>query len=211
MPSPDVATITIHVLCFQTGSVVRTGHLGNGGRAIKLQKWQQITLTSDPTVLGDKDRVAILYPELASVVTLGDVILIDHGAISLDVTQVNVDAGTIVCAVNDACILKGSRRVHLPGLRVDHAVLTDQEKADIAFGVAHGVDFIATSFPDVAAVLVHFHSFFSYIIPQNIVVCIKKKHKPCLLINYVPTGLTLFAVFIFFTSRLRSAGACYLG
>ena len=57
-----------------------------------------------------------------------------------------MDGGDIHCAVQNEGVLGERKSINVPGVSVDLPALTDQDRADILFGIEQGVDFVAASF-----------------------------------------------------------------
>ncbi|WP_104982725.1 pyruvate kinase [Sorangium cellulosum] len=96
---------------------------------------------SPPATPGE---IPILYEGLAADLERGDVILLDDGRVVVTVT--NVDGERVQAAVTQGGRLRDRVGVHLPARRVRIASLTEKDKADLSFGLAQGVDYVALSF-----------------------------------------------------------------
>lgn len=124
------------------GPEIRTGCL-TGGKPVQLKAGETIVLTEDE-VEGTTERVHQNCPGLARAVAPGTTILVDDGLIELAVFR--VDGGDIHCAVQNEGVLGERKSINVPGVSVDLPALTDQDRADILFGIEQGVDFVAASF-----------------------------------------------------------------
>ncbi len=124
------------------GPEIRTGRLA-GGRPVQLKAGETLVLTEDE-VEGTAERVHQNCPGLARAVAPGATILVDDGLIELAVFR--VDGGDIHCAVQNEGVLGERKSINVPGVSVDLPALTDQDRADILFGIEQGVDFVAASF-----------------------------------------------------------------
>ena len=124
------------------GPEIRTGRLA-GGRPIRLKAGETLVLTEDE-VEGTAERVHQNCPGLARAVAPGATILVDDGLIELAVFR--VDGGDIYCAVQNEGVLGERKSINVPGVSVDLPALTEQDRADILFGIEQGVDFVAASF-----------------------------------------------------------------
>ena len=134
------------VLLDTKGPEIRTGTLEDG-KPVTLERGKELTLTTDYSVVGNKDLLAVSYQWMARDVKAGDNILMADGSVMLEVIATDVDAGTVrVKCLNSATI--GERKnCNLPGVAVDLPTLTEKDLHDIiGFGVVHDVDFIAASF-----------------------------------------------------------------
>ena len=124
------------------GPEIRTGRL-TGGKPVQLKAGETIVLTEDE-VEGTTERVHQNCPGLARAVAPGTTILVDDGLVELAVFR--VDGGDIHCAVQNEGVLGERKSINVPGVSVDLPALTDQDRADILFGIEQGVDFVAASF-----------------------------------------------------------------
>ncbi len=124
------------------GPEIRTGRLA-GGKPVQLKVGETLVLTEDE-VEGTAERVHQNCPGLARAVAPGATILVDDGLIELAVFR--VDGGDIHCAVQNEGVLGERKSINVPGVSVDLPALTDQDRADILFGIEQGVDFVAASF-----------------------------------------------------------------
>ena len=134
------------VLLDTKGPEIRTGALVDG-EAIQLKRGSSLELTTDYSVLGTPERVAISYQHLARDIVAGDTILMSDGNVMMEVLSTDEKNGTVQCeCLNDAKL--GERKnCNLPGVKVDLPTMTEKDLDDIVgFGVKNDVDFIAASF-----------------------------------------------------------------
>lgn len=95
---------------------------------------------------------AVILPvdfDLAPHVTAGRTVLIDDGNIELVVEE--VVSGHVHCRVVHGGVVKSRKGVNLPYTLLPIPALTDKDRADAAFAVDLGVDWIALSFAGSAA------------------------------------------------------------
>ncbi len=123
--------------------------LGNfiGGRAM-LMTGELFTLTAKP-VLGTSERASLDHPDLIAALKPGDQLWMDDGTIQLAVERADVDSA--VCRVIAGGVVSDHKGVALPGIPLPVSCLTDKDREDLRFGVAHGVDYVAVSFVRSAA------------------------------------------------------------
>lgn len=130
------------------GPEIRTGDVTN---PIPLAKGDRIDFVTDeraPT-LDDVLRVSVNYPGLARDVDVGQIVLVDSGLLRLRV--LTTDETRVRCEVTTPGVLGSRRHINLPGVQVALPALTEKDKADLAAGVAAGIDFAALSFVRQAA------------------------------------------------------------
>jgi pyruvate kinase len=110
---------------------------------IKVQPGHRIRLdqSAEP---GDETRIGIPHPELFAAMTPGAILLVDDGKVRLRVNAVDdkgVEAEVVVGAE-----LSDRKGVALPGAIIPLAALTAKDRADLAFALRIGVDWVALSF-----------------------------------------------------------------
>ncbi|MCC6627948.1 MAG: pyruvate kinase [Chloroflexi bacterium] len=125
-----------------SGPKLRTGPLV-GGRPVALRARQRFMLkaTDQP---GNAAGVGTTYAALARDVRPGDRVLLSDGLIELRV--VATGGGGVETEVVTGGELRERQGMHLPGVDVSAPALTDKDLADLAFGLAQGVDWVALSF-----------------------------------------------------------------
>jgi pyruvate kinase len=124
------------------GPKIRTGKL-RGGSPVELKTGKTLTLTDRP-VVGSSSRVSIDYPDLAGDVKAGHRILLADGKIALRV--VKIDGGDVVCEIQNDGELGERKGVNVPGAALKIPSITPKDEKDLAFALAHDVDYIAQSF-----------------------------------------------------------------
>jgi pyruvate kinase len=143
---------TVAILQDLQGPKIRLGTFGpSGGGRVDLEAGATFTITSAP-VAGTVERASISPPEAIAQVQVGDQILMDDGTIQLRVEAVG--NGEVRCRVVAGGRLSDHKGVSLPHVPLPLSCLTEKDKADLRFGVAQGVDFIAVSFVRSAADIV---------------------------------------------------------
>lgn len=110
---------------------------------IKLSDGDKFTLTTKD-IIGDNSKVAVTYSGLAKQISSGDTILIDDGKIVLSADE--TDDENIYCTVVSGGELSDRKGINIPDVHLDFPYLSEQDKADVLFGIEHDVDFIAASF-----------------------------------------------------------------
>lgn len=134
----------IGIMLDTKGPEIRTGKL-EGGKEVRLEKGQKLVMTTKP-VEGTKDLIHVDYENIVQVLKPGNMVLIDDGLIACEVTEVDVENGTLTTVVKNSGMLGERKGVNLPNVKVDLPALTEKDRQDLAFGVRMGVDFVAASF-----------------------------------------------------------------
>lgn len=130
---------TVAVLLDTMGPEIRTGIVE---KDTVLKKGQAFSLTTQKCI-GNNKRVHITYHHLVREVKKGDVLLIDNGFIELEVSSTTKT--DIVCNVVTGGKLSDQKGINYPGHATKQPAVTKKDRADIAFGLREGIDFIATS------------------------------------------------------------------
>ena len=123
---------------------------------ITVTSGQKFTLTGRK-LLGDDTIASITYPTLSRDITPGTRILIDDGLIELHVDS--VDGEDIHCTINNDGVISNHKGVNVPGIHANMPYMSDQDKADILFGIGQNVDYVAASFVRSAADVMQIRSF----------------------------------------------------
>ena len=117
---------------------------------------QKFTLTGK-NLIGDETIASITYPTLSRDITPGTRILIDDGLIELVVDS--VESEDIHCTVRNDGVISNHKGVNVPGIHANMPYMSEQDKADILFGIKQNVDYIAASFVRSAADVQQMRSF----------------------------------------------------
>jgi pyruvate kinase len=137
------AKLSRHVAILQdlAGPKIRTGTLAAG--TVTLRNGQPFTLTNRD-VPGDEHEVGLTYPDLPVNVRTGDILLLADGLLELEVESSS--ERDIRCRVIAGGPLGSNKGINLPHRSINAPILTEKDKRDLEFGLAHDVDFIALSF-----------------------------------------------------------------
>lgn len=124
------------------GPKIRTGKL-SGGQPVILHAGDRFDITVHE-IVGAAARVSTTYTALPHDVQPGDRILLSDGLIELRVIDAtDEEVHTVVVFGGE---LRENQGINLPGVNVSAPALTDKDIADLEFGLAHDVDYIAISF-----------------------------------------------------------------
>jgi pyruvate kinase len=131
------------------GPKIRTGKLKAGRDGVRLVPGAELTITVEENVVGDAAMVSTTYPHLAEDVKPGDRILMDDGLLELRVVE--TDGIRVRTTVVEGGVLGESKGINLPGVKVRAEAMSEKDRADMAFGLINGVDYVALSFVRSAA------------------------------------------------------------
>jgi pyruvate kinase len=126
------------------GPKIRTGPLAAGREGVRLEPGAELTIATGEEVEGNASLVSTTYPHLAADVRPGDRLLVDDGLIELRV--LSTDGARVRAEVIEGGVLGEHKGINLPGVALRTEAMSDKDRADVAFGIANGVDFVALSF-----------------------------------------------------------------
>jgi pyruvate kinase len=124
-----------------SGPKLRIGAIAAG--PVRLKRGAEFALTTRE-VTGSAEQVHVPLPELPQRVSVGDRIFLDDGLIELKVMAAGGEE--IECRVVSGGLLDSHKGVHLPGIELPIATVTEKDRADLRFGLEAGVDLVAMSF-----------------------------------------------------------------
>src|ERR1041385_1038167 len=131
----------IGIMLDTQGPAIRTGELRV---PLALQPGEKFTLTVRGERSEEERSVDVNYADFINDISVGDVVLIDNGAIEM---KVLAKAGNKVeCEVLTEGKLGSRRHINLPGVKVSLPALTAKDISDIKLALELGVDFVALSF-----------------------------------------------------------------
>lgn len=118
---------------------------------IKTFKNKKVTLSDGDTfsfttedIVGDETRVAVTYEKLIEELSIGDRILVNNGLVIFEVAELLEKEA--VCKVIAGGELSDKKSMHFPNKVMNQEYLSEQDKADLLFGIENDVDFVAASF-----------------------------------------------------------------
>lgn len=111
--------------------------------SITLKDGDKFTLTTED-VEGDETIVSVTYEHLIDELSVGDRVLVNNGLVILEVES--VENKRAECRVIAGGELSNRKSMHFPNKVLNQDYLSEQDKADLLFGIANDVDFVAASF-----------------------------------------------------------------
>ncbi len=126
------------------GPRIRTGDIADPSGSVELVPGQETILTNRPVKAINSAEIGIDYPDLPLDVKPGDTVLINDGLLELKV--ISSDAEDVRCIVIIGGLLGSHKGINVPGVTLRVPTITEKDKSDLAFGVEHGVDYVALSF-----------------------------------------------------------------
>ncbi|GAO02957.1 pyruvate kinase [Anaeromyxobacter sp. PSR-1] len=126
------------------GPKIRTGPLKAGKAGVQVEAGQELVITTEGELPGDAHLVSTTYPHLAEDVRAGDRLLVDDGLLEFRVLA--TDGVRVRTEVVEGGWLGEHKGINLPGVALRAEALSEKDRADVAFGISHGVDYVALSF-----------------------------------------------------------------
>ena len=133
--------LPIAILLDTKGPEYRIRTFRNG--KITLNDGDTFTFTTRD-IEGDEGIVSVSYKGLAQEMNPGDKILVNNGLVIFEV--LGVEGEDIHCRVEVGGELSDRKSMSFPNKVLKQTYLSEQDKADLLFGIENGVDFIAASF-----------------------------------------------------------------
>lgn len=134
--------LPIAILLDTKGPEIRVRDFKND--KIQLTRGQTFTLRTNEEVLGDEQSVAITCKELYKDVSIGTIVLVDDGLISMEV--IDIKDTDIICEVHNDGVLSGRKGINVPGVHLSLPYMSAKDRDDILYGIDQDVDIIAASF-----------------------------------------------------------------
>ncbi len=153
------------ILMDTQGPAIRTGDIAS---PLDLKPGQKFTLTVRGEKSEEEHSVDVNYENFINDISVGDVVLLDNGAIEMKVLAKN--GNKVECEVLTAGTLGSRRHINLPGVKVSLPALTAKDIKDVKLGLELGVDFIALSFVREARDLLQLRELFEQGQPQPFVI-----------------------------------------
>jgi pyruvate kinase len=135
----------VAVMIDTRGVEIRTGEISSG--KIELRTGDKFNLYTDNRQ-GDANGVSVTYQRLSQEVNIGDIVLLDDGALELIVRSLG--EREIGCSVVVGGTLKPNKGVNLPNSRLSMTAIEPAHRDDVLrelnFAAENDVDYIAASF-----------------------------------------------------------------
>ncbi|MGQ9369309.1 pyruvate kinase [Azospirillum sp. ST 5-10] len=123
------------------GPKLRLGRFAAGAVALVPGQRLRLDLSPEP---GDATRVGMPHPEIFAALKPDAELLLDDGRVRLRVADCGPDFADTVVVTGTA--LSDRKGVNVPGVVLPLSALTAKDRADLAFALDQGVDWVALSF-----------------------------------------------------------------
>ncbi len=137
----DELKVPAAIMLDTKGPEIRVGNFKKNSE--ELRSGDSFTFTSRE-VEGTKNEVSITYRKLPGQLVPGNQILVDDGKLLFRVKE-TTDTD-IICEVVTGGIISNHKGVNVPNVHLDFPHMSEQDEADLRFGVEQNVDFVAASF-----------------------------------------------------------------
>jgi pyruvate kinase len=137
----DKKKVPLPIMLDTKGPEFRIKTFENG--KIFLKDGDTFTFTTED-IIGNEKRVAVSFLGICDQMKPGDKILLNNGLMIFEV--VKVDSPDVVCRTIVGGELSNRKSMFFPDKELDMIYLSEQDKADLKFGVEQGIDFVACSF-----------------------------------------------------------------
>ena len=133
--------IPLPVMLDTKGPEFRIKTFQNG--KINLKEGDTFAFTTED-IIGDEKRVSVSYAGICEDLFPSDKILLNNGLMVFEVTEVKKPE--VICKVLVGGELSNRKSMFFPEKELNLVYLSEQDKADLLFGIEQNVDFVACSF-----------------------------------------------------------------
>lgn len=146
--------IALPILLDTKGPEFRIKTFQNG--KVLLKEGDTFAFTVDE-VEGDEKRVSVSYKGICEDMNPGDKILLNNGLMVFEVKEVTKKE--VICTVVIGGELSNRKSMFFPEKELKLVYLSEQDKADLKFGIEQNVDFVACSFVSKAQDIIDVREF----------------------------------------------------
>ena len=133
--------LPIPIMLDTKGPEYRIGTFTNG--KVTVSEGADFTFTTED-VEGDETNVSVNYKNLHNELQQGSVVTVNNGMVKFEVQS--IEGKNILCKCLSGGELSNRKSMSFPNKVMSGPYLSEQDKADIIFGIKHGVDYVAASF-----------------------------------------------------------------
>ncbi len=112
-------------------------------KKVNIKTGQIFTFTTED-IEGDETKVSVNYPELHNELNEGSEITVCNGMVKFRVKEIL--GKDIICTCEAGGEISNRKSMSFPNKVMKGPYLSEQDKADIIFGIEQGIDFVAASF-----------------------------------------------------------------
>lgn len=140
------------------GPKIRVGRMEGGNDGVMLEQGSKFVFKNGD-ILGNASMASTPYDGMYKDVSIGDRILMDDGKLEVKVVEIDADSRDVITEVVYGGLLKQKKGVNLPNTNISQPSVTDKDKADLDFGLANDVDWVALSFVRTAAEIIEIKDY----------------------------------------------------
>ena len=133
--------INLAVLLDTKGPEIRIGEFEGGSASFEQD---QLLVVTNEEVVGTNEKFTIRCKEFFDDLKPNDSFLIDDGKMQFTVMEKQGNDFVVRC--DNPGVLKNKKSINVPDVHINMKFLSRKDEADIRFGCAHDVDYIAASF-----------------------------------------------------------------
>ena len=137
----DKLNLPIAILLDTKGPEYRIRTFKDG--KVEIKTGAAFTFTVDE-IEGDETKVAVNYKQLNKDLKPGDIVTVNNGMVKFQVQEIQGSDIITKCLLGG--VLSNRKSMSFPNKVMSGPYLSEQDKADIIFGIQQGVDFVAASF-----------------------------------------------------------------
>ena len=123
---------------------------------VEVKEGDPFTFTTED-VQGDRTRVSVNYAGLIRDLSVGDRIMVNNGLVVFEVEKLK--GSEAICRTLVGGVLSDRKSMSFPNKVMSGPFLSEQDKADLLFGIENDVDFVAASFVSTKADAVSLREF----------------------------------------------------
>ena len=112
-------------------------------KKVTVKEGDKFTFTTDD-IIGTAHEVSVNYKQLAEDLAVGDTITVNNGMVAFRVDEIS--GNNVICTVEVGGVLSDKKSMSVPNKVMRHDFLSEQDKADLLFGLENEIDFVAASF-----------------------------------------------------------------
>ena len=124
--------------------------------SIELKEGARFVFTTED-VEGDETKVSVSFDSLVRDLNVGDRILVNNGLLVFEVKELTDTEA--ICTTITGGTLSNKKSMSFPNKVMSGPYLSEQDKADLLFGIEHDVDYVAASFVSTKADIVSLRRF----------------------------------------------------
>ncbi len=136
--------LPISILLDTKGPEIRVHEIENKKMEVKIG--DKLTIYCEKEIVGKNGEFSVTYTDLAKTVVKGQLIMVDDGKLTLEVTDVDVKAGKVVVEAKNNHYIGTKKAVNVPGADLTLPFIAKHDEEFIKWGIKQGIDYVAASF-----------------------------------------------------------------